>query len=73
MADYKKIADIMDAHATDLPWTSEADFKELMKKRKMEFVGTIDIVNGDRREIWGNKNFQIIVRHNHEHGRYKIL
>ena len=73
MVDYKKIADIMDNYSSGFPWTSKEEFKELMQARKMKLIKIIDFSNDSNREVWGNKNYQIIVRHNCKCNRYKII
>lgn len=71
MTDYKKIADMMQTYPTDPKEYTSEEFNALMEERKLKFVQKIDTVEGVDREVWGNRNFQIIVLHKYDN--YKIL
>ena len=63
MTDYKTIADIMQKNPADHKVLNEEDFDKIVKHRGLSFVQVIDEIPEGTREVWGNKNFQIIVVH----------
>ena len=71
MANYKQIADMMMSMPAERKAMNKEDFEKLMKHRNLKFIQNIDTVNGFKREVWGNSNFQIIVIHSNSN--YKIL
>lgn len=71
MTDYKKIADLMQAQPVDRGTLTKEEFTKRMKERKLNFIQEIDVVNQWTREVWGNKNFQVIVIHTNN--KYQIL
>lgn len=72
MTDYKKIADLMQAQPVDRGTLTKDEFDKLMKSRKLSFIQEIDKVRNQQvREVWGNKNFQVIVVHTNN--KYQIL
>lgn len=71
MTDYKKIADIMQAQPVNRGTLTKEEFTKRMKERKLNFIQEIDVVNQWTREVWGNKNFQVIVIHTNN--KYQIL
>lgn len=71
MTDYKKIADLMQAQPVDRGTLTKDEFDKLMKSRKLSFIQEIDTVNQWTREVWGNKNFQVIVVHTNN--KYQVL
>lgn len=69
MTNYKEIADrMMSAKHKSM---KKEDFDKLMKLRNLKFIQEIDTVNGTKREVWGNSNFEIIVLHSEQ--TYQIL
>lgn len=73
MTDYKKIADIMQAQPVDRRTLSKDEFKDMMKNRNLKFIQDIDQTDDKKREVWGNKNFHVIVVHNIKSHNYQIL
>ena len=71
MANYKQIADMMMSIPADRKAMNKEDFEKLMKLRNLKFIQEIDTVNGIKREVWGNSNFEIIVLHSEQN--YQIL
>lgn len=71
MTNYKEIADMMMSMPADRKSMKKEDFDKLVKLRNLKFIQDIDTVNGAKREVWGNANFQIIVLHSNTN--YQIL
>ena len=71
MANYKQIADMMMSMPAERKSMNKEDFEKLMKHRNLKFIQNIDTINGLKREVWGNSNFQIIVIHSNNN--YQIL
>lgn len=71
MTDYKEIADMMMSMPAERKSMKKEDFDKLMKLRNLRFIKDIDIINGSKREVWGNSNFEIIVLHSKNN--YQIL
>lgn len=69
MTNYKEIADRMMPAERKL--MKKEDFDKLMKLRNLKFIKEIDTVDGVKREVWGNSNFEIIVLHSEQN--YQIL
>lgn len=69
MTNYKEIADRMMPAERKL--MKKEDFDKLMKLRNLKFIQNIDTVDGVKREVWGNSNFEIIVLHSEQN--YQIL
>lgn len=69
MTNYKEIADRMMPAERKL--MKKEDFDKLMKLRNLKFIQDIDTVDGVKREVWGNSNFEIIVLHSEQN--YQIL
>ena len=69
MTNYKEIADRMTPAERKL--MKKEDFDKLMKLRNLKFIQDIDTVDGVKREVWGNSNFEIIVLHSEQN--YQIL
>lgn len=69
MTNYKEIADrMMSAKCKSM---KKEDFDKLIKLRNLKFIQEIDTVDGVKREVWGNSNFEIIVLHSEQ--TYQIL
>lgn len=64
MVDYKKIADLFEKNSTENPVMDKEKFLKMMERRRFNKIKSIDTVNGFSREVWGNVNFEIIVKHN---------
>lgn len=64
MVDYKKIADFFEKNSTENPVMGKEKFLRMMERRRFNKVKSIDTINGFFREVWGNVNFEIIVKHN---------
>lgn len=71
MTDYKEIADMMMSMPAERKSMKKEDFDKLMKLRNLRFIKDIDTINGSKREVWGNSNFEIIVIHSKNN--YQIL
>lgn len=61
MVNYQEIANIMQAQKADNVLHTKKEFETIMKGRKLTFKQNIDTVNGVKREVWGNRNFEVIV------------
>ena len=64
MVDYKKIADLFEKNSTENPVMDKEKFLKMMERRRFNKIKPIDTINGFFREVWGNVNFEIIVKHN---------
>ena len=64
MVDYKKIADLLEKNSINNPVVDKESFINTMKRRRFNKIKSIDTINGFFREVWGNINFEIIVKHN---------
>lgn len=63
MVDYKKIADLFEKNSTENPVMDKEKFLKMMERRRFNKIKSIDTINGFFREVWGNVNFEIIVKH----------
>lgn len=64
MVDYKKIADLLEKNSINNPVVDKESFINIMKRRRFSKIKSIDTINGFFREVWGNINFEIIIKHN---------